>query len=104
MPILPPTTFELEQFKALKSAFDVAEFLGTTFSRLSFHLYSDRRPRYRTFKIAKKSGGDRLIASPPPIIATFQRQLLRCMTAMVRPKAPCHGFSVGRSVITNAKP
>src|SRR4051794_25411349 len=103
MPPIPPTPPELKEFKSLRSADDVATFLGTTFPRLSFHLYSTSRPRYRIFKIAKASGGLRLIASPPPLIAAFQRQLLRCITAMVHPKRPCHGFSVGRSIITNAR-
>jgi RNA-directed DNA polymerase len=103
MPLPPPTEPELTQFKTLKSVTDVAAFLGTTERRLNFHLYSSKRPRYRTFKIAKASGGTRLIASPPALISLFQRQLLRCITAMVRPKLPCHGFSLGRSVATNAK-
>ncbi|MFL6233733.1 MAG: reverse transcriptase domain-containing protein [Thermoanaerobaculia bacterium] len=98
-----PSKTELELFKGLKSVDDIAAFLGTTFRRLSFHLYSIRRPSYRTFKIAKASGGTRLIASPPPVIAIFQKKLLQCMTEIVHPKDPCHGFSKGRSIVTNAK-
>src|SRR5215203_3433913 len=95
---------DVEAFKALKSTNDIAKFLGTSRQRLFFHLYSTKRPTYRVFSISKASGGKRTIAAPPAVISFFQRQLLGCLSAMFFPKYTTHGFTRGRSVITNAKP
>src|SRR5262245_55763241 len=104
MAIAPPSAAELSGFRTLRTVEDIAKFLGTTDLRLSHHLYSRSRPRYRRFNLPKASGGLRQIASPPRIISAFQRKLLTCMTAMVLPKEPAHGFTKDRSVLTNAKP
>src|ERR687897_609888 len=95
---------DVEAFKALKFTNDIAKFLWTTRQRLFFHLYSSKRPRYRVFSIPKASGGKRVIAAPPAVISIFQRQLLECISAMFLPRYTTHGFTRGRSVISNAKP
>lgn len=102
MPIFPPTAQDLETFKSLSTAANVAAFLTTSQERLAFHLYSRNRPKYHRFTIAKKSGGVRAIAAPPPVLRAFQRKLLSCVTAWVPPKPNAHGFTIGRSVRTNA--
>jgi RNA-directed DNA polymerase len=103
MAIAPPSTAELARFRALATISDVAAFFNTSSKRFLFHLYSPRRPTYHVFLIPKASGGRRRIASPPPIIAAFQRKLLSCMSACVVTLAPVHGFAPDRSVVTNAK-
>jgi RNA-directed DNA polymerase len=98
-----PSPTDLAAFRSLRSIDDLAKLLGTSRRRLFFHLYSPGRPHYRFFKIAKASGSDRLIASPPKLVALFQHKLLSCLTAIVIPKSPVHGFTSRRSVATNAK-
>ena len=102
MPVAPPSPAELSAFKTLRTIADIANFLGTSEKRLAFHLYSGHRPTYKTFTIPKSSGGQRAIASPPQVISLFQTRVLSCMTALVQPKGPAHGFTSKKSVVTNA--
>ena len=102
MPIAPPSPDELIAFTRLRTTDDLADFLGTTLKRLTFHLYSKARPRYKLFRIPKAAGGERLIAAPPQVIKIFQKRVLACMTALVVPKGPAHGFILKKSVVTNA--
>ncbi len=102
MAIAPPSPQELAAFRSLQSVQQIAFFFGTSRKRLIFHLYASARPQYRVFRIPKMSGGYRQIASPPPLIGGFQRQLLRCMTACASARDPVHGFTANRSVVTNA--
>lgn len=103
MAISRPTPQELASFRSLQNIQQVATFFNTTTNRLLFLLYAPRRPTYRVFFIPKASGGHRLIASPPPVTAAFQRRLLRCLVACTSAKQPVHGFTENRSVLTNAK-
>lgn len=93
---------KLTQFRNLRSIRDVAQFFDTTTARLAFHLYSKSSETYDVFSIRKASGGQRIIASPPTVIAVLQTKLLRCITAVSIPKAAAHGFTAERSVRTNA--
>ena len=103
MPIVRPSSTELETFRTISTIDDVASFLNTSRKRLFYHLYSRSRPPYRVFLLAKKSGGNRKISSPPKVIHAFQRKILQCLQAMVNPREPVHGFVPSRGVITNAK-
>src|SRR5579864_5973438 len=102
MPIASPSPVEVVAFTRLRTTDDLAEFLGTTLKRLTFHLYSKDRPKYKVFRIPKAAGGERLIASPPRVVKAFQKRVLSCMTALVVPKGPAHGFILKKSVVTNA--
>lgn len=102
MAIAPAASHEIAAFRSLGSIQDLASLLGTTKRQLLFHLYGGGRPSYRVFYLKKASGGLRTIASPPTVIASFQRKLLQCLTAMVVPKDPVHGFVKNRSVVSNA--
>src|SRR5258708_2202976 len=102
MPIASPSPEELVAFKQLSTTDGLADFLGTTRKRLTFHLYSRRRPSYKLFRLPKSTGGTRLIASPPRVIKIWQKRVLSCMTTMVVPKGPAHGFTLRKSVVTNA--
>lgn len=58
---------------------------------------------HKTFSIAKKSGGIRVIASPSPTRKALQRKLLPVLEAFYKPSAAAHGFLRHRSVVTNAR-
>lgn len=103
MAVSPPSASRIASFRSMKTEADVATFLGVTVNALRYLLYSKRRPIYKRFALIKKSGGMRTINVPPPQIAKFQTRILGCLTSMAPPKAPCHGFAVGRSVVSNAK-
>ncbi len=103
MAISQPTSEEVQTFCSLQTIDDVAVLLKTTRKRLDYHLYSPSRPTYRTFTLKKASGGVCQIASPPKIILSFQRKLLQCLTEIVNPREPVHGFVLKRGVVTNAR-
>ncbi len=57
---------------------------------------------YTTFKIPKRSGGEREIAAPKSQLRWTQRQILDKILAPVPAHPAAHGFVPGRSTVTNA--
>ena len=89
---------------SLRTGKDVAEFLSATWPALRYCLY--RMPpaeRYRTFTITKRSGGNRTIESPCLQIKLFQQALLHRLEEIYVPRVSVHGFTFGRSIVTNAR-
>jgi RNA-directed DNA polymerase len=61
-------------------------------------------PRYKTFSIAKKSGGIRVISAPRIKIKIIQWELLKLIQEYYPDiKQPVHGFVKDRSIVTNAE-
>lgn len=54
--------------------------------------------------IPKRSGGERLIENPHPVLKTHQRNMLDLLDASANYHDCCHGFRRGRSIKTNALP
>jgi retron-type reverse transcriptase len=54
--------------------------------------------------LPKRSGGERLIESPKPKLKAVQEQILRRILDHVAPHSAAHGFVIGRSILTNARP
>jgi RNA-directed DNA polymerase len=82
----------------------VADLLECSREKLRYLLY--RLPpenRYRAFNVAKKGGGPRLIQAPIPEICDLQRRLHLVLLQYFRPKHSTHGFTIGRSILTNAR-
>lgn len=52
----------------------------------------------------KRSGGQRLIESPKPLLKSVQKRILEQILNRVPVHANCHGFAQGRSILTNAAP
>lgn len=61
-------------------------------------------PRYRQFKLKKRSGGERLIDEPERQLKRVQRLILRRLLGQLRSHPAAHGFEHGRSIVTNALP
>ncbi len=61
-------------------------------------------PHYTTFRIAKRSGGSREISAPRPALKHVQLWINREILNAMRPHESCHGFTTGRSIVTNAAP
>ena len=57
---------------------------------------------YRTFSIAKKSGGKRHISAPMPQLKALQEWILRNILVRMPVHEAAHGFIHGRSILTNA--
>lgn len=77
-----------------------------TIRSLNYYAYKKQASRYRTFHIAKRAKGEkREIKAPEEGLLRVQRLLLLCMAAVFGPgDDAAHGFVLGRSVLTNAKP
>lgn len=61
-------------------------------------------PRYRQFKIKKRSGGQRVIDEPEEQLKRVQRLILRRLLGRLRSHPAAHGFERGRSIVTAARP
>lgn len=108
----------LASLKASSSVSDVAKLLGFKTSALTYILYSRAAPaKFRTFQIAKKSGGTRTIEAPNPMLKIVQRRLSEVLQDCEeeikkgygrhdggpRPDNITHGFVRRRSIVTNAR-
>lgn len=86
---------------------DLATAMKLTVSQLRFLAFSRKTStvsHYVRFKIAKKTGGDRLISAPMPRLKRAQHWILDAILEKVAQHPASHGFRRGRSIITNARP
>jgi RNA-directed DNA polymerase len=86
---------------------DLATAMNLTVSQLRFLAFSRKTStvsHYVRFKIAKKTGGDRLISAPMPRLKRAQHWILDQILEKVPQHAASHGFRRGRSIVTNAQP
>ncbi len=101
----------LKELKSATTLSDVARLLGYKPRSLSYLVYkkSDEE-KYKTFQIAKKSGGTRTISSPISELQLLQQRLngllLDCLDEIDALNGfrtnTSHGFERKRSIITNA--
>jgi RNA-directed DNA polymerase len=99
----------LQKYKlpGFESIADLATAMEMTIGQLRF-LAFDRQTstvsHYIRFKIAKKTGGERLISAPMPRMKAAQHWILDRILEKVPMHAAAHGFRRGRSIVTNATP
>ena len=55
------------------------------------------RDSYQTFKLRKRTGGERTISAPMPRLKTAQRWILETLLNQVEVHEAAHGFCRGRS-------
>lgn len=102
----------LEKLQESKSLSDLANLLGFAPKGVSYILY--KMPvanKYRTFDIAKKSGGTRTINAPEKSLSLLQKRLgglLYESVAEIQKSNPnfwraSHGFQKNRTIISNAE-
>ena len=89
-------------FRALKTRADVARLLHISVQTLNYLTVRSGAPRYRQFAIRKRSGGTRVISAPDGSLKIIQQKLNQVLQAVFQPKAPVHGFTRGRSIVSNA--
>jgi S1-C subfamily serine protease len=58
--------------------------------------------RYRSFSVAKRSGGTRHIQSPEKPLRDLQRAIATFLIAAYPLRQSVHGFAIARSILTNA--
>ena len=102
----------LKKIRESKDIFDLAALLGYKPKGLSYIVYKiPAVAKYTTFKVPKKSGGEREISAPTPQLKLLQRRLANvlyaCRDEIDRDSglgSLSHGFRRGHSIVTNAKP
>ncbi|MCE5266712.1 MAG: TIR domain-containing protein [Planctomycetaceae bacterium] len=83
---------------------DVANLLATSDAQLRYLLYGRHEDsRYCTFRVPKRKRGFRTIEAPREDLKLLQRRLVVILSAIYQPRAGVHGFTVGRSIVTNAR-
>lgn len=102
--------FGLPQFHTPQ---ELADWLGIPLGKLAWlaHRFDEgHRPKnehaahYHYCWIRKRSGGERLIESPKPLLKAVQNKILREILDRVPSHSSAHGFVIERSVRTNAAP
>jgi hypothetical protein len=89
----------------LDSAGQLAEALGLSVAELrwmTYHRDVASTIHYRRFTIPKRDGSDRAIWAPMPRLKQAQRWVLRNIVEKLLVHGSVHGFSPGRSTLTNA--
>ncbi|CEG57295.1 reverse transcriptase domain-containing protein [Legionella fallonii] len=89
-------------FKDCRTVKDLSHFLGMNYKKLSSLIYPNTNRLYVTFIIPKKSGEDRTIDAPKPILKAIQRKLSIEFNKIYNPRKNTHGFICGKSIVTNA--
>ncbi len=91
----------------LATAEDVAKATGFTIGQLRFLAFArkvSKVSQYRTFKLKKKTGGERVISAPMPRLKRLQRWILENVLDKVALHPAAHGFRHERSILSNAQP
>lgn len=94
----------LNQFKHLKTRFDVANLLDIEEKSLRYFLYAVKPDNmYTQFQIPKRRGGTRDISVPEKKLMNIQRKLLHILENVYTPKMCAYGFIAGKSICDNAR-
>jgi RNA-directed DNA polymerase len=84
---------------------EIAFAMGISLEKLHFLTTSTSLTRhYLTFKISKKTGGERIISAPKPELKAAQKWILENILEKLEVHNAAHGFCKNRSIVTNAKP
>ena len=93
-----------QSFYQLKTRKDLADLLQVSDYQLRYHLYIYPQDKaYTQFKIPKKSGGYRIITAPQTSLKILQCKLNQVFKSIYKPKFSTHGFTIGKSILTNAQ-
>jgi RNA-directed DNA polymerase len=71
---------------------------------LAYHRDVDSGTHYQRWTVPKRDGTPRLISAPKPDLKAVQRWIAREVTEHLPVHGAAHGFLVGRSIATNARP
>ncbi|MGE5195210.1 MAG: reverse transcriptase family protein [Deltaproteobacteria bacterium] len=102
--------FELPRFRIPE---ELAGWLEVPCGRLAWLIHrfedgerpADERAAHYVYRwIAKRSGGQRLIEAPKPLLKQVQRKIVAEILTRVPVHPAAHGFVAGKSIRTNARP
>lgn len=93
------------QLPVLHNAKQLAEALKLSMGQLRglcYHREAALDTQYQRFEIPKRSGGQREIWAPRPVLKHAQRWILRNLLDQMLVHGAAHGFMAGRSIATHA--
>ncbi|WP_107841596.1 retron Ec67 family RNA-directed DNA polymerase/endonuclease [Metasolibacillus meyeri] len=102
----------MDTYKDITSLDDLSRILKTPKKKLTFVLYIKKAENsYTSFKIPKKSGGERVINAPSNDLKDIQRNIVKMLLKQQRvflfenniKSNIAHAFTEDKSIITNAK-
>lgn len=97
----------------LKTPQDLADWLEMPLGRLvwlthrlkeGMRPHTEKESHYHYCWLKKRTGGERLIEAPKPLLKEAQIRVLRGILDRVPPHTNAHGFVAGRSILSNARP
>lgn len=91
----------------IETPLSLAQTMGISLPELRFLAYTrdvSTVTHYRQFRVAKKSGGERLISAPMPRLKRAQYWILANILEKIPVTEHAHGFVRERSIVTNAVP
>ena len=92
------------QYQQINSAADLAAFWRVKPFQLNYYAFhADKTELYKSFRIPRKNGNERLIESPVATLKYIQRIMHESLTQVYGPHPAVHGFLAKRSIVTNAK-
>jgi len=93
-----------EEFLNITTHNELASMFGMSYANLTKIIYkTDAIYKYHKFKIPKKNGGHRVIASPTKKLKKIQGKLKKLFYEIYPSKPSAHGFAKSKSIVTNAK-
>jgi RNA-directed DNA polymerase len=106
MLVIPATAVTVASFHNIFIRTDVdymsKHLLGVEYSVIKRLIYPS--PSYKSFIINKKNGSPRVIQEPRKPLKDLQVKILAFLETNANPEKPCvHGFTQGRSIVTNAQ-
>jgi RNA-directed DNA polymerase len=95
------TSFDIHGLPRIATIHDLAAHSGISTRRLWYFAFAGRKA-YTTFRIAKKSGGTRLIQSPSPPLRAAQKWILRNILDLLGTTPNSFGFERGSKLRDHA--
>lgn len=97
------TSLELPIIKDDKELADFLEIPYIDLRFLAYHRDVTLTDHYHRYTIPKRSGGERNIAAPKPLLKSVQKKILEKILEKINISEEAHGFRKGRSVVSGAE-
>jgi retron-type reverse transcriptase len=99
-----PERLEKNGLPMCNSHQEIARLMRISVKVLRFFAFSRKKTAYNCFQIPKKTGGNRKISAPRPLLKKSQQWILHNILEKIEVHNAAHGFCLNHSIVTNAQP
>jgi RNA-directed DNA polymerase len=99
-----PESLEKNGLPMCNSHQEIARLMRISVKVLRFFAFSRKKTAYNCFQIPKKTGGNRKISAPRPLLKKSQQWILHNILEKIEVHNAAHGFCLNHSIVTNAQP